>query len=83
MAANPDDFTRPQMIAFEQVYLGDNASQTQADSALGALAGGAEPQSVGRRGILPPSLPPSTGRQINATFGARMFDALKVLATGE
>ena len=82
MADNPDGFTTPDLIAFDQVYLGESANQEMLDTTLAALANGADPRTLGRGGLLPSSLPLSTRRKTENTFGSGFFETLKAAETG-
>jgi len=83
MQDNPDAFSTPELIAFDQVYLGESPSQQEVDSVLAKLAQGEEPQLLGQGGLLPGYMALSTRRQIESTFGAGIFDALKAAEAGK
>ncbi len=80
---NPDSFETPGKIGFDQVYLGQSTSSDVVDSTLAALVQGTDPQTLGRGGLLPGSLSPSTQRQTDGTFGTGFFEALKGLEPGD
>jgi len=82
MRDNPDSYEVPEKIAFDQIYLGQNASDEAVENALAALVQGADPQTLGRGGLLPGTVPPSTQRQTEGTFGTGFFEALKGVEQG-
>jgi len=83
MRDNPDSYETPEKMAFDQIYLGQGASHEAVENALAALAQGADPQTLGRGGLLPGSVPLSTQRQTTGTFGSGFFEALKGLEQGQ
>lgn len=82
MAENPDSFTRPAAMSFDQVYLGDRVGQDVVDETLAQLAGGASPNSLGRGGLLPVSMPLATEQQVDNSFGTGFFAALSGAGSG-
>ncbi|MDW3223933.1 MAG: peptidylprolyl isomerase [Paracoccaceae bacterium] len=74
--------TAPQ-IAFEQVYFGEAPEQSELYKGLAALLRGANPTSVGRRTLLPPSVVPSSETTIDGAFGRGFFDALMKMEVGD
>ncbi len=77
--ANPDRFTRPARIAFEQVILPEEGS---ASEILAALEGGADPSTLGTASLLPPVLQMTPVPVIGRTFGEDFQDALAELPEG-
>jgi hypothetical protein len=77
--ANPDRFTQPARIAFEQVILPDdgNASEIRA-----ALESGADPATLGTASLLPNVLQMTPGPVIDRTFGDGFQDALADMPEG-
>lgn len=73
MEANRDRFTKPGMLAFDQIGLPDRAD---ADTALAALNAGADPEEIGTRSLLPPYLPLTSDHGIDATFGRDFYAKL-------
>lgn len=82
MQANPDGFSTPAKIAFDQIYLGETAGQGDVDAALAQLAAGANPQTLGRGGLLPPSTSLVAARQVDGSFGTGFFAALETAEPG-
>ena len=79
---NPENFATPEMIAFDQVFIGQSASQEAMDALLAALVGGADPQTVGQGSQLRTSMPPGTKKQMDSAFGPGFFDALQGIDPG-
>lgn len=73
---NAAQYTIAPQIAFEQIYLGENAAAAEADAALGRLNDGAAPDSIGARTLLPALHPLSSARAVDATFGRGFFDQI-------
>jgi parvulin-like peptidyl-prolyl isomerase len=80
--ANPERFVLPPQIAFEQVYLGQAATEAEVSAMLEALQGGADPGTLGRASLLPPALSLSTPRAVESSFGRGMFEALQAQPSG-
>jgi PPIC-type PPIASE domain len=82
--AHPDTFRRPPVVSFRQVYLGADAGVEQrATAALGALARGADPASLGQ-----PTLQPLEGNGlpldlVARDFGRQFADQLALQPVGE
>lgn len=83
MRDNPDAYATPEMVSFDQVYLGERPSQQEMNSALASLTRGEAPQLLGRGGLLPGSMALSTRQQVQNTFGNGIFDALKAVEAGK
>lgn len=79
MQANRDRFSMPGMLAFDQIGLSDEAD---AGAALVALNRGADLQEIGARSLLPPGMPLSSARAIDAVFGRNFYAALIDLPAG-
>ncbi|SLN64274.1 periplasmic folding chaperone [Pseudoruegeria aquimaris] len=76
------DYTRPARIGFQQIYLGDTASQADVAALKAALDGGADWRTQGRMSLLPPEVPPSGEGAISGQFGPRLFEALSAAQEG-
>lgn len=73
---NIEMFSRPDRLAFEQVYLGENPDTSSIETARNALNLGQDPQTVGQRGLLTPSMRLSENSQVNSLFGDGFFEQL-------
>lgn len=83
---NPERFSQPGMMAFRQVYLGENLGSEDAQeilSRLSEIGNGPEFASFGQRSLLPIEVPLSTRRRIANTFGEDFADTLQDLKRGE
>lgn len=84
--ANPDQYSRPGLIAFRQVYLGENFSPDEAKEILARLTeigDGPEFASFGQRSLLPIEVPLSARQRIANTFGEAFADTVRGLKKGE
>ncbi len=80
---NPDRFSVPAQLAFEQVFLGQSVTeQTIADSRAALLAG-ADPAEIGQRSMMPANISLSGFPKINAIFGAGFAQAVATQKPGE
>lgn len=79
---NADSFAVPPRVAFSQVFLGETATDVEADAAREALDLGARPDQVGERSLLPARLAASPPQAVDGTFGKGMFDAVADLPEG-
>jgi hypothetical protein len=79
---NAADYESGARIAFEQVFLGEAPPDAGIEAALASLRAGADPQSAGRRTLLPGAMPMTGGRPVDATFGTGFVARLKELETG-
>jgi hypothetical protein len=86
-AANPDTFTIPAVVSFDQVFLspGTRGEQLEADAAaaLAALRAGRTPAEVGDRTPLRESYDDAPREQVAVLFGDALADALFGAAPGE
>jgi len=86
-AANPDTFTIPALVSFDQVFLspGTRGDQLEADAAaaLAALRAGRAPGEVGDRTPLRESYDDAPREQVAVLFGDALADALFGAAPGE
>ena len=86
-AANPDTFTIPALVSFDQVFLspGTRGDQLEADAAaaLAALRSGRAPGEVGDRTPLRESYDDAPREQVAVLFGDALADALFGAAPGE
>jgi hypothetical protein len=76
---NPDLFTQPARLAFEQIMLPRDRDVSEA---LALLREGADPAALGSASLLPPSLPLSPAPVIDRTFGEGVGAALADLPIG-
>lgn len=81
--AEADRFTVSPKVAFEQVFLGEDASDAAVVTALDALRGGADPATLGERSLLPAAVPLSPPQVVDGTFGRDVFVALSALDPGQ
>lgn len=78
-----EDYASAPAVAFEQVFLGADATQEQVSSTLDALKGGRTPGTVGRPTLLPAAVSLSARNPVDGTFGSGFFDAVMALEAGE
>ncbi len=79
LEANPDRYRIGAQIAFEQVYLGQSATQQETDRMRAALEAGTDPNTLGQRTLLPQAMPLSPTVAIDSTFGAGLSGQLEAL----
>lgn len=77
--ANPDRYRIDAQIAFEQVYLGQSATEIEVDGLRKALDSGTDPNTLGQSTLLPRAMPLSPTLAIDTTFGAGLSRQLEVL----
>ncbi len=82
LAANPDRFAQPALIAFEQVLLADGIGAEEAAALAARMNLGGDPGDAARPTLLPPGFPLSPVQVIDGSFGAGFFDALAALPAG-
>ncbi len=86
-AANPDTFTIPALVSFDQVFFspGTRGDALEADAAAGlaALRAGRAPAEVGDRTPLRESYDDAPREQVAVLFGDELADALFGTAPGE
>jgi len=63
-------------VSFDQIYLGTDATPADVDRMLADLAAGADPQHLGLRTMLPPTLEDAAAQAVDAGFGAGFYAAL-------
>lgn len=80
---NPDRFQQPGWLAFEQVFLGQTATEDAIAKARTDLESGADPISLGQPSQLPPYLPPARANQVDGTFGRGFFATLDAFPSGK
>lgn len=80
---NRERYLRPARLAFEQVYLGEQAEPADAAATRDALNGGADPGALGRRTLLPASFGPGSDRSADQLFGDGFAKNLARLKIGE
>jgi hypothetical protein len=66
-------------IAFSHVFLGPNRNAETTASIQSALIGGADPNTLGDRILIPPSFPLSPVESIDGTFGVGFYGAIDQL----
>ncbi|WP_170558139.1 peptidyl-prolyl cis-trans isomerase [Ruegeria atlantica] len=79
---NPERFTTPPKIAFDQVYLGENPGSEAIESAIEAANTSQDWSEIGWTTLLPKSMPLTTLRVVDANFGAGFSSALDDLEPG-
>lgn len=77
------DYRTSDMIAFEQVFLGERPTDEEISSTLAYLAEGIDPASQGRQSMLPPRMGPEVRVRIDGTFGRGFFDGVSELPVNE
>ena len=83
LAAHPERFSTPPLLAFEQVLLLDTLSAEDVKLALADLNAGGRATASTRPTMLPPVVAkPSPARAIDGTFGTGFFDAITDLPQG-
>ncbi|RBW62083.1 peptidyl-prolyl cis-trans isomerase [Ruegeria sp. A3M17] len=79
---NPERFTKPAQIAFDQIYLDENASPDAIESTIEAANTQQDWSSIGSTTLLPKSLPLTVVRVVDANFGTGFSAALSSLEPG-
>lgn len=79
LAQNSDRFALQAEVAFEQVYLGQDATHDDVNAALDALNTGASSERYNTSTLLPTMQPLAPRRQVDGRFGQGFFVALKDL----
>lgn len=79
-AAHPERFATGPRVTFRQVALADAAD---AHAVREALAAGADPQALGRGGLLPAGMEAADRRAVDGVFGAGFFAEVGGLAPGD
>lgn len=75
--ANADQFQTPASLSFEHIFLGQTASPDEVADALGQLADGTKPETLGSGTLLPPSLSEVARPQVDGVFGTGFFEGLE------
>ena len=83
LAAHPDRFTEPPLVAFEQVLLEDRVDQEEATLVAARLNTGAPPGRHARPTLLPGVFRPSPVQAVDGAFGPGFFDAIVALPPGD
>lgn len=81
LAAHPDRFMQPPVIAFEQVVIDDGVGPEMLEAIRAGLATGGTPDGI-RASLLPPALPASPPQVVDGTFGTGFFADLATLPAG-
>jgi len=76
LGANPERFSTPPRIAFDQVFLGETPDSDDIERALAALNSGSDWSNAGLQSLLPKSMPLSAARIIDSVFGMGFSGAL-------
>jgi hypothetical protein len=79
LAAHPDRFAQPALIAFEQILLADGIGAEEATALAARLNLGADPGDAARPTLLPPGFSLSPVQVIDGSFGTGFFDTLAKL----
>jgi hypothetical protein len=82
LAANPDRFAEPPLVAFAQILLDPAMGPEEARLLAARLDGGADPGAAARPTLLPPVFGPAPAQVVDGTFGAGFFAALGTLPPG-
>ena len=83
MAAHPERFERAPLLAFEQILLGEEATQESLVTAKADLNRGRVPEAFGLPSLLPAALPASPPQVVASTFGTGFFEAMAELPVGQ
>jgi hypothetical protein len=78
LQAHPERFARPARVTFRQVFV----ANADPGPALAALAGGADPASVGVGSLLPPTMEAAVASSVDGPFGGGFFAEVAALAPG-
>jgi hypothetical protein len=76
-------FERAAQMAFEQVFLGENPSESEIALSLGKLRSSADPTEIGVRSLIPSGVPLSPAVAVDGTFGRGFFERLAAFSPGE
>ncbi|CUH44837.1 peptidyl-prolyl cis-trans isomerase [Ruegeria atlantica] len=79
---NPERFTKPAQIAFDQIYLNENAELDAIENAIEAANTQQDWSSIGSTTLLPKSMPLTVVRAVDANFGTGFSAALNSLEPG-
>ncbi len=79
---NPERFTKPAQIAFDQIYLDENASPDAIESTIEAANTQQDWSNIGSTTLLPKSMPLTVVRAVDANFGTGFSAALNSLEPG-
>ncbi len=79
---NPARYMTPDRIAFTQIFLGEEPSETQIAAALAALATGQEATVPGGSSLLPASMPLTAAKVVDSVFGNGFSTGLMAVETG-
>jgi hypothetical protein len=82
LAAHPDLFAEPALVAFEQILLDGRVGAEEAELVAARLNGGIDPGAAARPTLLPPAFPPSPAQVVDGSFGTGFFAALGALPVG-
>ncbi|WP_109311953.1 peptidyl-prolyl cis-trans isomerase [Ruegeria sp. AU67] len=79
---NPERFTKSAQIAFDQIYLSENADLDAIESTIEAANTQQDWSSIGSTTLLPKSMPLTVVRAVDANFGTGFSAALRSLEPG-
>ncbi len=82
LRANEDRFLVPGTVSFSQVFLGEEMSDADRAVLQEELRKGSDPQSLGRRSLLPFDMRSASKAAVDAVFGTGYFAALEDLSPG-
>ncbi len=82
LAENAERYQIQPQVAFQQVYLGETATDAVVAAALDRLNAGTRAEEVGERLLLPAEVPLSTVQVIDRTFGGDLASALQTREVG-
>jgi hypothetical protein len=80
--SDPDRFTEPALVAFEQVLLDERVGDEEVELVEARLNLGIDPGAAARPTLLPSVFRPSPAQVVDGTFGSGFFDAIGALPEG-
>lgn len=83
LQANPERFSNPGQITFQQVYLGETPSQEAVRQSSALLADGQDPAQVGANTLLPVAMEAALPQQVDRLFGTGFFESMAQVADTE
>ena len=76
-------FEQAAQVAFEQVFLGESAADSDVATGLEMLRAHGDPGEIGVRSLIPAALPLSSAGAVDGTFGLGFFERLAALPTDD